>query len=183
VKVRTTTLFRDGTYDWSVYVPAITEPGATSSIGAFLYSPESTGDLAAREIDFEIGYGKKAEREAYAIPAGKLMCYMTLQRDDSVRLPIDMNPASIPYRTVSVDPTLPFAAYVEVNGSFLFPIETLVGLTVTPEAGAILRLDFSLGVDSDGDGLPDEWELAQLRSSGLVPGGQKLIREKSKKKC
>ena len=83
VKVRTTSLFREGTYDWEVYVPPITEPGARSSIGAFLFSPQSGGDLDAREIDFEIGYGSSSTRSALSIPDDKMVCYMTVQRDDS----------------------------------------------------------------------------------------------------
>ncbi len=83
VKVQATQLFREGTYDWEVYVPPITEPGAQSSIGAFLYSPQSGGDFDAREIDFEIGYGSSETRDNLSIPDDKKVCYMTVQRDDS----------------------------------------------------------------------------------------------------
>jgi hypothetical protein len=84
VKARTATAcYMAGTYEWKVYVPAIDEPGASSSIGAFLYSPQSVESNKVREIDFEIGYGKFWDRIYYRIPSGKLMCYMTVQRDDS----------------------------------------------------------------------------------------------------
>ncbi len=83
IKAMTIGTYRTGTYDWKVYIPPIDEPGASNSIAAWLYSPQSTGDDYMREIDFEIGYGTAAERAAYAIPDGKLMVYMTVQRDYS----------------------------------------------------------------------------------------------------
>jgi hypothetical protein len=84
VKVRTTNDdYTIGFYEWKVYVPPINETGACSSIGAFLYSPQSGGGLNAREVDFEIGYGTSADRVANGIQSNELMCYMTVQRDDS----------------------------------------------------------------------------------------------------
>lgn len=83
VKVRTNDTFTTGVYTWRVYVPMPDEEGASTGIGAFLYSPQSTSDLDAREADFEIGWGTASAREQYNIPDGRLMCYMTVQRDDS----------------------------------------------------------------------------------------------------
>ncbi|GEM_PF-5009812 len=48
-----------------------------------MYSPQSSSDTDAREIDFEIGYGTAIARADNGIQNGKLMCYMTVQRDDS----------------------------------------------------------------------------------------------------
>lgn len=63
--------------------------GASSSIGAFLYSPKSgSGNYDAREADFEIGYGTAADRTACSIPAGRLICFMTVQRDNSSDTPL-----------------------------------------------------------------------------------------------
>jgi hypothetical protein len=83
VKVSTSSTYTSGTYTWRVFIPSPSETGAATAIAAFLYSPQSTGDLSAREVDFEIGYGTAASRAKYAIPAGKLICHMTVQRDDS----------------------------------------------------------------------------------------------------
>lgn len=81
VKVRTKEKFKCGLYEWNVYVPEIDEPGASSSIGAFMLSPPYRKDVRVKEIDFEIGYGKRDERTKYKIPKGKLMCYMSVQPD------------------------------------------------------------------------------------------------------
>ncbi len=83
VKVRTVDSYRAGTYQWRVFIPEITETGATNAIAAFLFSDQSGDDLNAREIDFEIGEGTSADRQLYNIPAGHLICWMTVQRDDS----------------------------------------------------------------------------------------------------
>jgi hypothetical protein len=83
VKVATNSTYTSGTYTWRVFIPTPSETGAATAIAAFLYSPQSTGDLSAREVDFEIGYGTAASRSQYGIPPGKLICHMTVQRDDS----------------------------------------------------------------------------------------------------
>ena len=83
VKVRTDATFGTGTYQWHVYIPEIQEQGATNAIAAFLFSEESGNDWNAREIDFEIGEGTSAHRQQYGIPAGHMICWMTVQRDDS----------------------------------------------------------------------------------------------------
>ena len=95
VRVRTNSYdYEAGRYQWRVYVPPINENFASSAIGAFLYSLQSSGDNNTREIAFQIGYGTAAERSTYGIENGKLMCYMTVQRDDSSEtdLPTDAIP-------------------------------------------------------------------------------------------
>ncbi len=83
VKVRTVETYRTGTYQWHIYIPTLQEQGATNAIAAFLFSDQSGNDLNAREIDFEIGEGTSAHRQLYNVPAGHLLCWMTVQRDDS----------------------------------------------------------------------------------------------------
>ena len=89
VKVRTVDTFRTGTYEWHVYIPTMQEQGATNAIAAFLYSEQSGDDTSAREIDFEIGEGTSADRQQYNVPAGHLLCWMTVQRDDSSGTALD----------------------------------------------------------------------------------------------
>ena len=89
VKVRTTDTYGTGTYQWHVYIPEIEEEGATNAIAAFLYSDESGNDTNAREIDFEIGEGTSAHRQQYNVPSGHMICWMTVQRDDSSGTTLD----------------------------------------------------------------------------------------------
>jgi len=53
-------------------------------------------------------------------------------------------------------------AMVGSSEKALSPVATFV----TPEQGAQQRLDFTLGTDADGDGMPDEWEAWVLDEDG-----------------
>ena len=48
VKVRTSEVFRAGTYAWHVYIPQIQEQGATNAVAAFIFSEQSGNDVNAR---------------------------------------------------------------------------------------------------------------------------------------
>lgn len=86
-KIRTSrTDFRTGTYEFRFFLPVPPEEGTNLSIGAFLFSPQSSGDHHAREIDFEIGYGlPEARAEAGLDPHDRAwaLAYATVQRDDA----------------------------------------------------------------------------------------------------
>jgi hypothetical protein len=74
-KVRTElNLFRAGTTRWRIFVPAMGE-GDQASIGAFLYHSDT------RELDFEIGYGKAADRSAMHAGPDDLLMFTTSQAD------------------------------------------------------------------------------------------------------
>jgi hypothetical protein len=74
-KVRTVLqAFRMGVTRWRVYVPAMGE-GDQASIGAFLYHSDT------RELDFEIGYGKSADRSAMNAASDELIVFTTSQAD------------------------------------------------------------------------------------------------------
>jgi len=74
-KVRTVQqVFRAGLTRWRVYVPAMGE-GDQASIGAFLYHSDS------RELDFEIGYGKSADRAGMKAAPDELIVFTTSQAD------------------------------------------------------------------------------------------------------
>ncbi|MFC1714589.1 hypothetical protein ACFL6S_13060 [Candidatus Poribacteria bacterium] len=81
-KLMTQTVYKEGVYEWRVYIPTF-EAGARCSIGAFLYSPQSSDNSNSREIDFEIGYGRADVRTYLSIPEDRLICLMTIQPDDS----------------------------------------------------------------------------------------------------
>ena len=50
-----------------------------------------------------------------------------------------------------------------------YPLEMSTPRTVG-RPGQRVRLDLTLGVDSDGDGIPDAWEQSQLYAGGILPG-------------
>ena len=61
-----------------------------------------------------------------------------------------------------------FSLVVEMNGSVFYPIE-VSGTLEAGTGGERVRLDLTLGSDSDGDGLPDVWEEWQLYQAGMYP--------------
>lgn len=78
-------------------------------------------------------------------------------------------------------PSDPYRSAAQSTGSLLiievrFPTGTLPVLSINAdsrtvgEPGGMQFVDFSLGVDSDGDGIPDQWEWWQLAEAGFSPG-------------
>lgn len=61
-----------------------------------------------------------------------------------------------------------FSMAVDIGGSRYYPIEVAGNLTAG-KGGERVRLDLTLGQDSDGDGLPDVWEQWQLYQAGKDP--------------
>ena len=62
-----------------------------------------------------------------------------------------------------------FSLAVEVGGQRYLPIEVSGNLTAG-KGGEKVRLDLTLGEDTDRDGLPDAWEMWQLFQAGRHPG-------------
>lgn len=89
------------------------------------------------------------------------------------QLPLDMEGGTDAYRAAILSKTLPFQVHVLVGDKKYLPIEMLVGVQFPHTPSAFIRLDFTLGQDSDSDGLPDEWEYWQLQASGISPGNPK----------
>lgn len=61
-----------------------------------------------------------------------------------------------------------FNLAVDIAGTRYYPIEVAGNLTAG-KGGERVRLDLTLGQDSDGDGLPDVWEQWQLYQAGKDP--------------
>lgn len=61
-----------------------------------------------------------------------------------------------------------FSMAVDIGGSRYYPIE-VAGTLTAGKGGERVRLDLTLGQDSDGDGLPDVWEQWQLYQAGKNP--------------
>lgn len=75
-----------------------------------------------------------------------------------VRLPVDLGSMGAVYKPTALLPTSPFTIRVLMNGVPYLPIEISRAGPVLGQPGKRTRLDLTLGVDSDNDGLPDAWE-------------------------
>lgn len=77
-------------------------------------------------------------------------------------IPMDAGLTADPYKPTALKPTLPFRMKVLITGVTYLPLE-LGGNTLNlGQPAQTTRLDLTLGVDSDRDGLPDAWEQALL---------------------
>ena len=81
-----------------------------------------------------------------------------------VHLPMDGNTVSGLYQTSAIRPTLPFTIKVVIRNSTYVPMQMVGQSWVAPKPGQNIRLDLNLGIDSDGDGLPDSWEQGLIDS-------------------
>lgn len=87
-----------------------------------------------------------------------------------LRLRMDMQRAGTGSYSDLVNATgTPFTLAIIIGNITYYPVEMSVTRTVG-KPGQRTRLDLTLGVDSDGDGLPDAWEQSQLFAAGIQPG-------------
>jgi hypothetical protein len=88
-----------------------------------------------------------------------------------IRMRIDMGRnLTASYSSLVVSTASAYTLSVDIGGVSYQPIE----ITATPPTvggpASRTRLNLTLGVDSDGDGLPDAWEASQLYQAGYLPG-------------
>ncbi len=100
----------------------------------------------------------------------------------SLDVPMDAGLTSDLYNPTALMPTAPFRLRVKVGKTTFLPIEMTGNLSTLGHPGGRTRIDLTLGVDSDGNGLPDAWEQAvaaflgrkwqsgQIRPDDLYPG-------------
>ena len=106
---------------------------------------------------------KETAREALTNTPGQDFNYQIRVRIDMMR----DNSASYTSRALKTGKI--FTMGIESGGQVFYPIE----MATPPAVGSASdrrRLDLTLGVDSDGDGLPDAWEESQLYQGGILPG-------------
>ncbi len=87
-----------------------------------------------------------------------------------LRVKLDMlRESSAAYSSKALSSGTVFTLGIESGGQTYYPIEMATPPTVGSPA-ARRRLNLTLGVDADGDGLPDAWEESQLHQGGIAPG-------------
>ncbi|MDZ8119882.1 hypothetical protein [Pontiella agarivorans] len=84
-------------------------------------------------------------------------------------VPMDVDPSN-PYHENALAPEVPFRIYVVIGASTHVPLQMQGDYLLLGDEGRKTRLDLTLGVDSDGDGLPDAWEqfLIDILGGGLT---------------
>lgn len=76
----------------------------------------------------------------------------------TLKIPMDGGTLSGLYQASAMLPAMPFTIKVTIANVDYVPIEVQGGMLQMGDPGQRTKLDLTLGVDSDGDGLPDAWE-------------------------
>ena len=76
----------------------------------------------------------------------------------TLEVPLDARKTAQLYTPTAMAPSTPFTIRVLIGTTVYLPIQMQGQLQVMGASGESTRLDLTLGVDSDGDGLPDGWE-------------------------
>jgi hypothetical protein len=81
-------------------------------------------------------------------------------------IPIDSGTSADLYKPSALVPTIPFRIRVKIGNTTYLPIEMSGASALVAQPGKSARVDLTLGVDSDGDGLPDAWERNLIKALG-----------------
>lgn len=81
-------------------------------------------------------------------------------------VPMDSGIASDLYMATALRPTVPFKMRVRIGDVVYLPLEMSGDYAALGQPGQKTRLNLTLGVDADGDGLPDAWERAIIAVLG-----------------
>ncbi|MCI0535298.1 MAG: hypothetical protein L0Z50_08720 [Verrucomicrobiales bacterium] len=83
-----------------------------------------------------------------------------------LEVPMDSGTAADLYKPTALRPFYQFKLKVQIGQTTYLPIEMVGSFAQIGQPGQKTRLDLTLGVDSDGDGLPDAWEQALIAIYG-----------------
>jgi hypothetical protein len=95
-----------------------------------------------------------------------------IQPGENYRLivPMDSLSAIDPYKPTALHPLVGFRLKVRIGETVYVPIEMAGNLSTLGQPAGETLANLTLGVDSDGDGIPDAWEnlLIQMLGGGLT---------------
>jgi len=77
-----------------------------------------------------------------------------------LEVPMDAGLTADLYSPTALTPAAPFRLRVRVGQTTFLPMEMIADFSKLGVPGAVTRIDLTLGVDADGNGLPDAWERA-----------------------
>lgn len=83
-----------------------------------------------------------------------------------ILVPMDAGITDDLYRPDAMSPDVPFRITVLLGGESFVPLEMSGNTRLLGEPGESTRIDLTLGLDSDGDGLPDAWKDSVIALSG-----------------
>ena len=84
-----------------------------------------------------------------------------------LKVPMDSGQTPDLYQSAAQLAAAPFKLYVVMNNVTNLPIEMTGNYDALGQPGKAARFDLTLGVDANGDGIPDAWEQAFLATIGL----------------
>ena len=124
------------------------------------------GMLLPAEGTSVVMYQGGVEKMREALTAGNGADY-----NYQLRMRIDMGRSlTSSYSSLVVSAASAYTLTIKVGGTDYYPIEITARTPLVGAAASRVRLDLTLGVDSDHDGLPDAWEESQLYQGGYLPG-------------
>lgn len=95
-----------------------------------------------------------------------------VQPGENYRLivPMDSLTTTDPYKATALRPNIPFRLKVRIGQTVFLPLEMAGNFASLGQPAGETLFNLTLGVDSDGDGLPDAWEnlLIQMLGGGLT---------------
>ena len=83
-------------------------------------------------------------------------------------VPMDAGLDDEPFVPTALHPEAPFRLRVRVGKTTYLPMEMAGDFATLGDSGKRTRLDLTLGVDADGNGLPDGWEQATAKRLGIA---------------
>jgi hypothetical protein len=88
----------------------------------------------------------------------------------TLHIPMDAGTVAQLYEVTAMRPLVPFTISVSIGGVHYVPIQMTGKVWGMGKPGQSIRLDLTLGVDSNNDGLPDSWqqEVVNADKSGTI---------------
>ncbi|NDC78788.1 MAG: hypothetical protein EBZ67_13090, partial [Chitinophagia bacterium] len=114
--------------------------------------------LAGAEVLMDIGGATVAKASVTPTPVNGANYQLII--------PLDTGSTGDKYHPSALFPAVGFRLKVRAGVATYLPMEMTGAASLMTRAGAVARTDLTLGVDSDGDGLPDAWERDLMAAMG-----------------